>query len=929
MRNLRSALLLATGVVAVATILAAPRLQAQSRQAPVLAITNATVLTVTKGTLTRGTVIVKDGRIAAVGADIAVPSGAEVVDATGRFVTPGIIDAHSHIAADSVNEGGTTVSSMTGIEDVFNPTDINIYRDLAGGVTTANVLHGSANPIGGRNLVIKLRWGKVQTDEFRFAGALPGIKFALGENPKDMRQFGQEGPRRYPTSRMGVEFVIRDAFTRARKYQAEWAAYAARKQKDAAAVPPRRDLQLEPLVEVLEGKRLVHAHCYRADEILMLLRLAEEVGFRIATLQHVLEGYKVAREIAAHGAGASTFSDWWGYKVEASGATPWNAALMTRKGVLVSINSDSAEHSRRLNTEAAKSIKWGGLSDDEALALVTVNPARQLRVAERVGSIEPGKDADLVVWNRHPLSSYAVADRVYIDGTLYYDRSKEDARVADLASRKAALVQAEKDAAARDKKDDKKDDSKPETPEVPPTTSATDGHHAAGGTNGHPGNLKQQANPKLPDNLTAIVNARIHPITSASIERGTIVLRAGRIEALGATVAVPSGAQVIDAAGADVYPGFIDPSTALGLDEPGPRGFADTAESVEYNPHLRTRTAYHPDSEAIPVARANGVTTVGVVPGGGVLSGELAVMQLDGWTWEEATLRASAGIAFQFPPISRPRRFGAPAEGQVVRRLEEGTGPHARHARRPAGTGPRVRAHASDRTPRRLGAGGPGAHCRRRAAAGRHGQPRGRHPRRRRLWRARARPIGGRRRRRGAARRGALEREAGAGHPRASPAAARTGRRPPRGDIQGGCGPGRGRRVLRAQRRQRRDQCAAAPIPGVPIGGVGTSARPCAFGHHHRRGAGSSASMPKSAASSRASAPTCSSRTATRSRPARRSPTSSSTAETWAWTTCTSGCTKSTQPDRRRVGSGLAWLGRSGLGLVRSGWVRFGRVGSG
>jgi imidazolonepropionase-like amidohydrolase len=662
MSNLRFALLLATGVIAIATIPAAPRLQAQSRQTPVLAITNATVLTVTKGTLTRGTVIVKDGRIAAVGADIAVPSGAEVVDATGRFVTPGIIDAHSHIAADSINEGGTTVSSMTGIEDVFNPTDINIYRDLAGGVTTANVLHGSANPIGGRNLVIKLRWGKVQTDEFRFAGALPGIKFALGENPKDMRQFGQEGPRRYPTSRMGVEFVIRDAFTRARKYQAEWAAYAARKQKDAAAVPPRRDLQLEPLVEVLEGKRLVHAHCYRADEILMLLRLAEEVGFRIATLQHVLEGYKVAREIAAHGAGASTFSDWWGYKVEASGATPWNAALMTRKGVLVSINSDSAEHSRRLNTEAAKSIKWGGLSDDEALALVTVNPARQLRVAERVGSIEPGKDADLVVWNHHPLSSYAVADRVYIDGALYYDRSKEDARVADLASRKAALVQAEKDAAARDKKDDKKDESKPETPEVPPTTSATNGHHGASGTNGHAGNLKQQANPKLPDNLTAIVNARIHPITSASIERGTIVLRAGRIEALGATVAVPSGAQVIDAAGADVYPGFIDPSTALGLDEPGPRGFADTAESVEYNPHLRTRTAYHPDSEAIPVARANGVTTVGVVPGGGVLSGELAVMQLDGWTWEEATLRASAGIAFQFPPISRPRRFGAPAE---------------------------------------------------------------------------------------------------------------------------------------------------------------------------------------------------------------------------------------------------------------------------
>ena len=668
MRTLRSALLLVAATVTVVTPSGSARLAAQSRPTSVLAITNATVLTVTKGTLARGTVIVKDGKIAAVGANIAVPAGAEVVDGSGRFVTPGIIDAHSHIAADSINEGGTTVSSMTGIEDVFNPTDIDIYRDLAGGVTTANVLHGSANPIGGKNLVIKLRWGKPLTDEFRFAGALPGIKFALGENPKDMRQFGQQGPRRYPTSRMGVEFVIRDAFTRARAYQAEWTAYAARKPKDPGAVPPRRDLQLEPLVEVLEGRRLVHAHCYRADEILMLLRLAEEVGFRIATLQHVLEGYKVAKEIAAHGAGASTFSDWWGYKVEASGATPWNAALMTRKGVLVSINSDSAEHSRRLNTEAAKSIKWGGLSDDEALAMVTVNPARQLRVADRVGSIEPGKDADLVVWNRHPLSSYAVADRVYIDGSLYYDRANEDARVADLASKKAALVQAEKDTAAKDKKDEKKDESKPDVPAVPPTTTATTG------TNGNSGeHLKNPGSPgasgssgssgasgsSSSSGSVAIINARLHPITSASLERGTILLKSGRIESMGAAVAVPAGASVIDAAGADVYPGFIDASTTLGLDEPGPRGFADTAESVEYNPHLRTRTAYHPDSEAIPVARSNGVTTVGVSPGGGVLAGEVAVMQLDGWTWEEATLRPSAGIAFQFPAISRPRGSGA------------------------------------------------------------------------------------------------------------------------------------------------------------------------------------------------------------------------------------------------------------------------------
>ncbi len=632
---------------------------AQPAPATVVAITNATILTVTKGTIARGTVVIRGGRITAVGAGIDVPSGAEVIVVTGRFVTPGIIDAHSHIAADSITEGGTTVSSMTGIEDVFNPTDIDIYRDLAGGVTTANVLHGSANPIGGKNLVIKLRWGGTRTDDYRFPGALPGIKFALGENPKDMRQFGQQGPRRYPTSRMGVEFVIRDAFTRARAYQAARTAWVERRRKDPSAVEPRRDLQLEPLVEVLEGKRLVHAHCYRADEILMLLRLAEELGFRIATLQHVLEGYKVANEIAAHGAGASTFSDWWGYKVEASGATPWNAALMTRKGVLVSVNSDSAEHSRRLNTEAAKSIKWGGLTDDEALALVTINPARQLRVADRVGSIEPGKDADLVVWNHHPLSSYAIADLVYIDGTRYYDRSAEDARVAARAERKAALVKAEKDAGKKDKKEEEKPEAAEPPPTTPAETTASNGH-GGNGSNGH-GATGPPRRAALTGPLLAIVNARIHPVTSAMIERGVVVIRNGRIDALGASVTAPAGAEIVDAAGADVYPGFIDASTTLGLDEPGPRGFADTAESVDYSPHLRTRTAYHPDSDAIAVARSNGVTTVGVAPTSGILSGELAVMNLDGWTWEDATLRASAGIASQFPPLVRPRGFGASA----------------------------------------------------------------------------------------------------------------------------------------------------------------------------------------------------------------------------------------------------------------------------
>ena len=392
----------------------------RARRAPaVVAIKGATILTVTKGTIPNGTIVLRDGKIAAVGANVDVPSGAEVFDASGKFVSPGIIDAHSHIAADSINEGGTTVSSMTGIEDVLDPTDINIYRDLAGGLTTANVLHGSANPIGGKNSVIKLRWGKTRADELLFEGAMPGIKFALGENPKDMRQFGQTGPRRYPVTRAGVEFVIRDAFTRAKAYQQAWRDYEKKKAAGPDVIAPARDLQLEPLVEILEGKRLVHAHCYRADEILMLLRLADELGFKIATLQHVLEGYKVAKEIAAHGAGASSFSDWWGYKIEAEDAIPYSPAIMVRKGVLVSINSDSAEHARRLNTEAAKSVKWGGLSDDEAFAMVTINPAKQLRIDNRVGSLEVGKDADVAIWSHHPLSSYAIVERTYIDGIAY------------------------------------------------------------------------------------------------------------------------------------------------------------------------------------------------------------------------------------------------------------------------------------------------------------------------------------------------------------------------------------------------------------------------------------------------------------------------------------------------------------------------------
>lgn len=438
---------------------------ARARSFPeVTVIRDATILTVSHGTIQHGSILIRDGKIAAVGKDVAIPAGATVIDAAGEFVMPGIVDCHSHIAVDgSVNEGGVAVSSMVNIHDVLNPDDIVIYDDLAGGVTVANVLHGSANPIGGQTVVIKLRWGK-PASELPFEGALPGIKFALGENPKESNFRPQPPtPIRYPASRMGVEETIRQAFTEAREYKKTWDDYDRRKAAgEANLIAPRRDLKLDPLVEVMEGKRYVHAHCYRQDEILMLIRVANEFGFKVRTFQHVLEGYKIADEIAASGAGGSTFSDWWAYKMEAFDAIPYNAALMAERGVVVSINSDDAEEARHLNQEAAKAIKYGGVSPEEALKMVTLNPAIQLGIDNRVGSIDVGKDADLAIYNHDPLSVYSVAQKVLIDGHVYFDRSQDLAQRAALEREKQALLDKEKKAAEDEKKADEKSAKEPD-----------------------------------------------------------------------------------------------------------------------------------------------------------------------------------------------------------------------------------------------------------------------------------------------------------------------------------------------------------------------------------------------------------------------------------------------------------------------------------
>jgi imidazolonepropionase-like amidohydrolase len=417
--------------------------QAQSLAPPETLIKNATVLTVTRGTLTNTDVLIRNGKIAAVGKNLTASSNARVIDATGKFVFPGIIDCHSHSMLDTINEGTLAVTSMVRTQDVMNPTDVDLYRELAGGVTTLNLLHGSANPIGGLNTVVKIKYGR-PASEFLFPGAMPGIKFALGENVKRSSTPNTPGvTRRYPNTRMGVEEVIRDAFTRARDYKRTWDEYRAASAKDKNLIPPRRDLQLEPLVEILEGRRYVHAHCYIASEILMLINIADEFGFKIKTFQHVLEGYKVAKEIAAHGAGASIFADSWGYKIEAYDAIPYNAAIMTRAGVVVSMNSDSDERARRLNIEAAKAMHWGELTEEQALKLITLNPAIQLGIQDRVGSIEVGKDADLAIWNSHPFSVYARVDTTFVDGTVFFDRAQDLARRPELAKERTTLEQAD------------------------------------------------------------------------------------------------------------------------------------------------------------------------------------------------------------------------------------------------------------------------------------------------------------------------------------------------------------------------------------------------------------------------------------------------------------------------------------------------------
>jgi imidazolonepropionase-like amidohydrolase len=554
-----------------------------------------------------GDVLVRNGDIAKVG-DVGAVEGVVEIDGRGMHLSPGVVDCHSHTAiARGVNEGTLSITADCDISDALDAEDLAIYRALAGGVTTARLLHGSANTIGGRHEVIKLKWRRSE-DELGFRGAPEGIKFALGENVK--RSNGPGGnSARFPATRMGVEALLYRAFSRAREYGAQWAEFEAARARGEDPPPPRRDVRLDVLSGILAGKIDVHAHCYRADEIVMLLRVAEKYGFKIKTLQHVLEGYKVAAEIAAHGAGPSTFSDWWAYKVEAYDAVPFNAALLDEAGAVTSLNSDSDELMRRLFADAAKGVRYGNMDPVRALALVTINPARQLGIDRFTGSIEAGKDADLVLHTGDPLSAYSRVVWTMVDGEIEFTR--HDA--FELDTKPAAVTE---------------------------ITEPADATGVAWREDGGP--------------TVAITGGTLHPVTSPEIERGTLLIQGGRIVAMGANVAIPAGARVIDASGKHVWPGMIALDTNLGLFEIGSvQATVDQSEIGGNQPDLRTSAAISGESAHIGVTRYNGVTRAQSAPqGGGPFMGQSCVIRLEGETWEDLVALDRDMLHVDFPRVA-------------------------------------------------------------------------------------------------------------------------------------------------------------------------------------------------------------------------------------------------------------------------------------
>lgn len=575
-------------------------------------------------------ILIQDGKIRAIGADLEAPADVNVLDGSGLTAIPGLVDEHSHIAMDrGGNEGTSPIVPEVRVIDALDVDDFGIYRALSGGVTTVQILHGSSNPIGGQSAIIKTRWQMDESRQLLIQGAPQTVKFALGENVT-RKNFGGRGETRFPGSREGVEATYVAAFEAATEYRDLWREYRA--DPTSFRIPPRRDLRLEALVEIMEGRIRVHAHSYRSDEIVTLMRVAERFGFKIDVFTHVLEGFKVADEMAAHGAGGSTFSDWWMYKLEAYDAIPYNAAIMNGHGVLTTLNTDIPWLQSFLLEEASKPVKYGGVDPHEALRMLTLYPARQLLIEDRVGSLEVGKDGDVALLSGHPFNTYTRVEKTVVDGILYYDREREE-------ETRGAPVRS--------------------LPEAAPRVAGNVG-------GGPPESLFQEPLPEsardgatlVQSDVVALVGATVHPISGSPIENGVVVVRDGRVEAVGTvdSVEIPADAERLDVSGKHMYPGMIDAFTQLGMVEiesiPSAR---DDRETGEYNPHIRALTGVHPHSEAIPVARANGILAALTVQASGVVRGAASIIQLDGDTPERMAIDDRAAIVIDFPsPSGQP-----------------------------------------------------------------------------------------------------------------------------------------------------------------------------------------------------------------------------------------------------------------------------------
>ncbi len=561
-------------------------------------------------------ILIRDGEIRRIGPDLAPPGGVSVIEGLGYTAIPGLVDEHSHVAMRAVNECTAPIVPEIRVLDALDHESFSIYRALSGGVTTAQIFHGSCNPIGAQSAIIKTRWGMEDVRQILLQGAPQTVKFALGENVT-RKNWQTDGRRRYPYSREGVEAAYVAAFTAAQEYQAAWDAY--RRNPRAHRVPPRRDLRLEALVDIMQGRIRVHAHSYRSDEILMLMRVAERFGFKIAAFTHVLEGYKVADEMAAHGAGGSTFADWWMYKLEAYDATPYNAAIMHRHGVKTTLNSDSQLLQAFFVYELNKPVKYGGVSREEALRMLTRYPAELLLIEDKVGTIEVGKHGDIAILSGDPFDVYTRVEKTIVDGIVYYDRERE----AELRGEPVRSL--------------------PQFDLVPEVADAT-----------YQGPVARPVSftPPPQGPVTALVGATVHPVSRPAVADGVVLIADGRIAAVGtaAEVQVPADAAVINLAGKHVYPGMIDPFTRLGMVEIGqvPES-RDDREVGRYNPHIQALTGVHPHSEAIPVARANGITTALTGPATGVIRGTASVIQLKGDTPERMAVEDRAALLIEFP----------------------------------------------------------------------------------------------------------------------------------------------------------------------------------------------------------------------------------------------------------------------------------------